>query len=250
MTWIARSSTASVADPSGVGGRRHSRFVFAALLDLVLPRRCVGCGSPLGVLCPACLPGGSGPAVELDGLAVAAAAAYDGALRVALLAYKERGRRDLAGPLGSLLARSVAVLAGGRAPPGPVVLVPVPSARAVAAARGGDHVLRLARRAAGRTSARVAPGALRLVRAVEDSAGLSAVERAANLGFAMAASAVPGGGADAPVVLVDDIVTTGATLLEAQRALLAAGWPVIGAAVVAATPRWAPRRVAGGTGSA
>jgi predicted amidophosphoribosyltransferase len=207
----------------------------AALLDLVLPRRCVGCGSALGPLCPSCLPAGpllrSGPA----GASTTAAAAYDGAVRAALLAYKERGRRDLAGPLGALLLRAVqAAVEAGRAPPRRIVLVPVPSARSVATARGGDHVLRLARRAAAASGVRVVTGALTLTRSVRDSAGLGCAERSVNLANAMAARpAMPGVAA----VVVDDIVTTGATLREARRALAAAGWPVTGSAVVAATQR-------------
>lgn len=206
---------------------------FAALLDLVLPRRCIGCGSPLGLLCQACLP--AGPLLRIEGHPVptVAAAAYDAAVRAALLAYKERGRRDLARPLGELLGRSSSAVLE-RAPPGPVVLVPVPSARSAVRARGGDHVLRLAWRAAGRCGARVAPDVLSLARAVRDSAGLTTGERAVNVAHAMIARpAARGFGA----VLVDDIVTTGATLGEAARALRAAGWPVVGAAVVAATQR-------------
>jgi predicted amidophosphoribosyltransferase len=206
--------------------------VLAALADLVFPRRCVGCGSQLGVLCPECLP--SGPVrCGVDGTWWAAR--YDGAVRAALLAYKERGRRDLAGPLGALLARSVAAAwAAERSPPGRVVLVPAPSARSVAAARGGDHVLRLARRAGARCGLRTAPGALTLTRSVRDSAGLGVAERALNLAGAMAARpAADGVGA----LVVDDIVTTGATLQECVRALRAAGWPVIGTAVLASTPR-------------
>src|SRR5438445_8387688 len=104
----------------------------SALVDLVLPRRCVGCGGHLAALCPRCVP-------DLPARRTAAgawaAAVYDAAVRSALLAYKERGRRDLARPLAELLARSVgAALAAGRSPPGRVVLVPVPSARSVAAA--------------------------------------------------------------------------------------------------------------------
>jgi predicted amidophosphoribosyltransferase len=76
---------------------------------------------------------------------------------------------------------------------------------------------------------------LRLSREVADSAGLGAAERAANLAGAMSARrpARPG----QPVVLVDDIVTTGATAREACRALGAAGWTPVGFAAVAATPR-------------
>ncbi|WP_375494090.1 ComF family protein, partial [uncultured Jatrophihabitans sp.] len=119
---------------------------------------------------------------------------------------------------------------------GRTVLVPVPSSRRAAAARGGDHVVRLARRAAWQTGVPAMPS-LALVRTVADSAGLSAGERACNMHAAMNARAAPPGCA---AVVVDDIVTTGATLREACRALVAAGWPVLGAAVVAATP--APRR--------
>ena len=74
---------------------------------------------------------------------------------------------------------------------------------------------------------------LRQRRAIADSAGLGLRERAENLHHALAAR--PGEGRVA--LLVDDIVTTGATLGEAERALQAAGWAVAGAVVVAATPR-------------
>jgi predicted amidophosphoribosyltransferase len=75
---------------------------------------------------------------------------------------------------------------------------------------------------------------LRLVRAVRDSAGLGAGERQANLSGAMAARpAVPG----AAAVIVDDIVTSGATLAESVRALRSSGWLVAGAATLAVTPR-------------
>jgi predicted amidophosphoribosyltransferase len=178
-----------------------------------------------------------GPVIDAVG-GTWAAAAYEGSVRTALLAYKERGRRDLAGPLAALVARAVRVaVASGPAPPGRVVLVPVPPARSAAAARGGDHVLRLARRAAVATGLRVVRDGLTLTRSVRDSAGLDIRERSVNLGEAMAARPpLPGVWA----LVVDDIVTTGATLREAQRALQAVGWPVLGAAVVAATPRRTP----------
>jgi predicted amidophosphoribosyltransferase len=220
--------------------------LFGNLVDLVLPRRCVGCGGVAGPLCLACRPGGAPIWVETTagptGIPTVAAAVYADAMRAAVLAYKERGRRDLAVPLAGLLAGAVACVLGvERGPPGPegwppqrIVLVPVPSARAAVAARGGDHVLRLGRRAAVLRGLRVAPGAVSLVRAARDSAGLGIGERAANLDHAMAARQPPPG---AVAVLVDDIVTTGATLREAARALGSAGWPIIGAAVVAATPR-------------
>jgi predicted amidophosphoribosyltransferase len=211
--------------------------VLSDLVDLVLPRPCVGCGGPVGPFCARCRPGGEPRLVGAGPVPTVAAAAYEDAVRAAILAYKERGRRDLAGPLGELLAgalRHAQEAEAERGPPLRLRLVPVPSTRAAAAARGGDHVVRLARRAAVRSGIRVAPGTLTLVRTPRDSAGLGIAERAANLDHAMrAAPPVAGWGA----VVVDDVVTTGATLAEARRALTSAGWPVVAAAVVAATPR-------------
>jgi predicted amidophosphoribosyltransferase len=163
------------------------------------------------------------------GLPVLAAATYEGAVRSALLAFKERGRRDLAGSLADLLARCVI-----SAPRVPCLLVPVPSAPDVARSRGGDHMLRLARATGRRCPNTRVVTPLRLARSVRDSAGLGATARSANLHGAMRATAPRH---PAAALLVDDIVTTGATLREAARALAAAGWQVSGAAVIAATQR-------------
>jgi predicted amidophosphoribosyltransferase len=207
--------------------------MLAELADLVLPRSCYACGSAGTGLCGACAPVAL-VKVDCADIPVIAAGRYEGGLRDALLAYKERGRRDLATPLAALLAVAVLALDAPEA-----LLVPIPSSGSARRARGGDHVLRLSRRV-GRTSA-----VLRLTRPVQDSAGLDAGARATNLAGALAARPPRRSGACA--VVVDDIVTTGATLTEATRALSQAGWRTAGGAVVAATPlRFpaAPPRVA------
>ncbi|MBU7598663.1 ComF family protein [Streptomyces sp. P38-E01] len=120
-----------------------------------------------------------------------------------------------------------------------VLLVPVPSSRRSVAARGHHPTLRLARAAAARlraenTDTELLP-ALGLARRTTDQAGLTAEQRAANVRGAFAVRA----GAESllrgrRVVLGDDLLTTGASLAEAARAVRAAGGTVVGAAVVAA----------------
>ncbi|MFD3837742.1 ComF family protein [Streptomyces sp. NPDC058642] len=108
-----------------------------------------------------------------------------------------------------------------------VLLVPVPSARRVVGARGHDPARRIAFAAAGElrrggVAARVVC-ALRQRRAVADQSGLDSRERLENLAGAL--EVVPGGGRlllGGPVVLVDDLMTTGASLAEAARAVRAA----------------------------
>ena len=118
----------------------------------------------------------------------------------------------------------------------------MPSAPASVRQRGRDVVGDLARVAARRLrrrgwDARVAPR-LVVVRRVADQAGLSAADRATNLEGAFGARAGPR--PSRPVVVVDDVLTTGATAAEAVRALRLAGAPVAAVAVVAATPRRQP----------
>lgn len=211
--------------------------LLGAVTDLVLPRTCAGCRRPGSILCAGCRPSGPPRPAAVDGVVVFAAGAYQDGLRASLIAYKERHRSELGRPLGALLA--AAVRAAG-SDGGPACLVPVPCSARASRERGGDHLLRLARIAA-RASGLPVLTALRLEHDVRDSAGLGRRERAVNLAGAFVATHPPDGRRP---ILVDDIVTTGATLREAVRALGLAGWPCPVAAVVAATPKRARRAAA------
>lgn len=192
---------------------------------------------------------------------VHAVAPYRDEVRAALLAHKERGALTLATPLGAALAGAVRAglghmclpvtrgrptasdgrlgagsgqrrSEGGRGParfagPGSLLLVPVPSSRRAVRARGHDPARRIALAAAGElrrsgTSARVL-AVLRQRRAVADQAGLNSRQRLDNLAGALqvvagGARLLAGGNG---VVLVDDLMTTGASLTEAARAVRA-----------------------------
>ncbi|CAL9472553.1 ComF family protein [Streptomyces sp. enrichment culture] len=217
------------------------------LTDLVLPGECGGCGAPRTVLCARCraVLGGAAvrrvrPVPEPPGLpAVHAAAAYADEVRATLLAHKERGALALAGPLGAALAQAVraglregssrsgagAVARGGGAP---VLLVPVPSGRRAVRARGHDPARRIALAAAADLRRAGMParvlGVLRHRRTVADQSGLNSRQRRDNLAGAL--TVAPAGArllSAGPVVLVDDVMTTGASLSEAARALRAVG---------------------------
>ncbi|GIH22090.1 hypothetical protein Aph01nite_04000 [Acrocarpospora phusangensis] len=222
--------------------------MLAALLDLILPPRCAGCGRaplPACPLCPACtarLRGDPSPRPPenppLGMPEVWAAAEYAGAVRRLLVAHKERGRVALAPLLGGCLAETLTAATGGVWPA--LELVPVPSAPAATRRRGHDPVRRMAAAAVRELRARGRPVTLAPVlrprRRVADQAGLSAPERAENLaGGFVVPEGRPRASGRVLAVLVDDVVTTGATLAAAAEALRAAGAQAPLAVTVAAT---------------
>ncbi|PID96867.1 MAG: phosphoribosyltransferase [Actinomycetales bacterium] len=223
-----------------------------ALVDLVTPAECPGCGNPVMIAggtsawCDSCsadlrrrwyaAPRRSEPSPSPPGLPqVVAAGDYAGALRHAIVSYKDAGNARLRPELAGHLAGALGRLAR---PPG-VVLVPMPSAARADRARGGAPVAALVARAADLLPEPIPVlRSLRISRPVADQAGLDRRARAQNVGGAYAVfRRVAPQLALRPVLLADDVLTTGATLAEGARAVRAVGGRVLGAAVVAATHR-------------
>lgn len=252
MARTLRTVTGSRWHESWHDSRVHEsrlRGLAMELADLVLPVDCVGCGRPGRALCPDCTTlllarprtrTVSGVGVVISGLQ------YDGVARAAVLAFKNAGRTDLAGPLARALgAAAREALDPSAAPrarplvdpflpaslrglPQPVALVPMPRTRRSAVERGYDPVTVLLRRAR-----LPATRLLSLQRQASDQAALTRAARLVNAAGSMRAASATAG---ARVVLVDDVVTTGATLAEAARALRQAGGTVLGAITLASTP--------------
>jgi predicted amidophosphoribosyltransferase len=213
-------------------------------LDLLLGSRCVGCERPGRALCAACAAGLSTtgrpawPTPVPPGLAPPwAADEYDGTVRAMVLAHKEHQVLSLGRPLARLLAVAVAAAEVD----GPVVLVPVPSRPSTVRSRGHDPTGSVTARAARLVHADAVP-LLRTRVGLRDQAGLTAEQRAANLagslhcpsdGLRRLARRHP----RARIVVCDDVITSGATAREAQRALESVGLPVAAIAAVAATRR-------------
>ncbi|PVG83106.1 ComF family protein [Nocardioides gansuensis] len=223
-----------------------------ALVDLVTGSSCVGCARPGRLLCPSCraaLPTSASvrwPTPVPPGLAVPwATGEYAEALRAMVVGHKDEGQLVLRRPLGALLATAVRAAVVHLPPGDPIVLVPVPSRPGSRRRRGYDPTGALVRSAerAMRQERHVVVADLLVSRGgVRDQAGLGAADRTANLTGSMTcpsprlrrlARLVP----RARVVVCDDVLTTGATAREAQRALESVGLHVAAIAVVAATRR-------------
>lgn len=219
---------------------------FDRALDIALPARCAGCASEGDPICPQCLPAldvrldlpaGTpiGLASELPDriLQLEWCAPFGGLARSALHQLKYGGERRLAAPLGAALARR-----WERAGAGGDVLVPVPVHRDRARNRGYDQAVLLAEAAGRSLGLPVAPVLVR-ERATAPQFELGREERTANVAGAFRiADGVPAGLGSRPlagrwIVLVDDVVTTGATLAACSAALLDAGALGVSAVTVA-----------------
>jgi predicted amidophosphoribosyltransferase len=206
-----------------------------ALLDawaVLMPTECSGCGTPDRALCAACRAAlrAAPRSARREALTVWSALDYTEVVGRVLVAYKDGGRTDAAPMLAAALGAAVAA-ALAAAPPGAsgILLVTVPSSHRAWRSRG-FHPVDLLLRRAGLWPVPV----LRPRTAAADQVGLGREQRLDNRRDTLVATRSLAG---QRVLLVDDIVTTGATLLEARRAVHLAGGIVLGAATVAETRR-------------
>lgn len=195
----------------------------------IRPPWCDRCGLPIRVLTPPPEPPGPCASCRADPPAwdwAWAGAEYEGPVRDAIHALKFEGKRALARPLAALVLEQT----GRGLGLGLAALVPVPLARAREHARGFNQAALVAERLAAALRVPVRPRWLARVRATGPQSDLGAAERRANVrGAFVAAPAVAG----RYVVVVDDVLTTGATAAECARALRVAGAARVGVLTVA-----------------
>lgn len=208
------------------------------LAALVWPVACVGCGAADRELCVNCVAElrGNTPVTvtsPLAGIPTYARGPYEGVLRSVLVAYKHGGRAGFARLLGEQLAHPLAhAIARAHAPP---LLIAAPSRASQVRKRGFRHV-----EAAVRVARHAVPDpaplarALRSTRGRQGQVGLDAASRAANAARIAVRGRYRSALSGREVILIDDIMTTGATVRAAIEALRSVGARVVAVAVIAA----------------
>ena len=198
-------------------------------LALLLAAACPGCDRGGTLLCDGCrrlLRAEPHEVRTPQGLVVHAALRFDGVPARMIRRLKEDGATLLARPLGHALSGVLLPHASG------ALVVPVPTSLAAFRRRGYRVPELLVRRGGAAPQRLLAPA-----RRTGDQRGLGRDARARNVAGSMRATAAASRAEQTAVVIVDDVVTTGATIDEAARALRAAGLAPVCAVALAATPR-------------
>lgn len=235
-----------------------AREVGLDLLALVWPCACSVCGAPDRQICAPCLQAlGARDARGCDpdpargraewvrapaGVSACVAGPYSGPLRALLIGYKHGGRTGFAPVLGAQLRAPLRAALDRARAPDPLV-VAAPSRPARVRERGYRHLDLLVRRALqgvrgpGHPRPSFVAGALRTLPGRTGQVGLTQADRSRNAALVWVPARMRPRLRGREVVLVDDIVTTGATVAAASRALAAAGARVVAVVALCATER-------------
>jgi ComF family protein len=205
---------------------RHCRLLF----DIALPVRCAACGMHGRELCDSCLHELSGaPLLRRPARgevpSVTALGPHGGPLRTAVLNVKFRNRTHAAFVLGTILGEKLACR--------DEILVAVPLHERRHRERGFNQAEAIARGIAHTSGAVLCTHALLRTRATDPQRALPLSRRGPNVWDAFALAAAASRVRGRRIVLVDDVVTTGATIAACARVLLHAGAARVRAAAIA-----------------
>ena len=193
----------------------------SALLDLLFPSKCVVCERPPQLVCVGCLPAPRPQSELLSGYRLSYALDLEGAAEKLITGYKDQSKLALARHLAGYLDEALELL-----PVRPAKILVPPSSRKNFARRGYNPVELICSKSPKlRSLKRVSA---RSIKFTLDQRGLSAKDRRENLEGAFEVESGSG-----PLLIVDDVVTTGATALSLASASAAAGFEVVGICVVA-----------------
>lgn len=217
----------------------------SGIADVILGRSCAGCDEPGIALCPVCRQllaprPRLRRSLDMDEISaglhlpVACSLDYRGEVRQVLYRYKDHRIPELAGALGPALAASIEFAAEhASTSTSELTAAIIPTRRSTAKRRGFDTVAALTRAATAHRPVAATCTPLADVRRDGHVKSLGVWERQHRTAGAFAIRGpIPSG----PVILIDDIVTTGATAREAAASLMVAGVHVVAVAAVAGTP--------------
>lgn len=210
--------------------------------ELIFPAWCPVCGGAARGVCAACVDMISAASVQRSSVSVAGfdmpifSSAESESCRRIVAGLKDADRFDVVPTLAAVLEQTIAQASAGRA----VVAVPIPSSRRALRHRGYWPLGVVLARCRFPENARISVRGVEWTRRTRDQRGLDWAKRRANLEGALVCAdpALPG----AMVVIVDDVVTTGATVRSAAAALIDAGAVVVAVAAIARVDRRGDRR--------
>ena len=209
----------------------------SAFLDIAIsvlaPPRCSACDAPVRLMAAFCVDCARDvEAARVDDASTIAAFLYGGPVARSIVRFKYQKRPDLARPLGDLLWRAVEV--HSEALRGAIV-VPVPLHPSRLAERGYNQAALLSQRIARRLGVRLVARALERCRDTPRQVALDGVARVANMTGAFRVSH-PQLVRGQNVLLIDDVRTTGATLISSIASLRESGASRVATAVLAVSP--------------